>query len=381
MRFKSLSGKPETIIASGLEDPRHVAVDASGNILITDRGTAHQVKRFTSAGKLIGTIGKPGEPAIGPYDPLHLNNPSGVAVDSQGRMWVAEADNYPRRVSLWSAKGELVRAFYGPTEYGGGGVLDPQDRSRFFYKGLEFKLDWQTGTDQLVRVFCRPDPLLHGHYGNYSPDTPLYPLQSRAGTPARPTNAGRRYFTSCYTHNPTNGDDVAFLWLDGEKQARLVAGLGNAHSWPVLREAEFRSRWPQGSKPEEENPRPESLATFSWTDANNDGRPQPAEVQFINERSRGVTVMNDLSFVVAQFGDRMSALPPRSMPPACRGTTSRIRRASAPRADLSLRAVMRYMFPMLPLMQNMGPALPCTQPPSSRVWPTTMPGRSGTAAS
>ena len=43
-------------------------------------------------------IGKPGEPAIGPYDPRHLNNPSGIAVDSQGRVWVAEADYYPLRV-------------------------------------------------------------------------------------------------------------------------------------------------------------------------------------------------------------------------------------------------------------------------------------------
>ena len=105
MRFASLSAKPETIIASGLEDPRHLTVDAKGNVLITDRGASHQVKRFSSAGKLIDTIGRPGVPAVGPYDPLHLNTPSGVAVDSQGRVWVAEADNYPRRVSLWSAKG------------------------------------------------------------------------------------------------------------------------------------------------------------------------------------------------------------------------------------------------------------------------------------
>ena len=97
---------------------------------------------------------------------------------------------------------------------------------------------------------------------------------------------------------------MAFLWLDGEKQARLVAALGNAHAWLVLRDAEFRSLWPQGTTPEDENPKPESLATFAWTDANNDGRPQPAEVQFFKERSGGITVMNDLSFVVAQFGDK-----------------------------------------------------------------------------
>jgi hypothetical protein len=282
------------VIAQGLEDPRQVAVDANGDILITDRGASHQVKVFSPAGKLIRSIGKPGEPSLGAYDPLHLNNPNGLAVDTQGRVWVAEADNSPRRVSLWSNKGELVRAFYGPTEYGGGGTLDPMDSSRFYYKGLEFRLDWRTGTDQLVRIFSRPDPLLHAHNAYYSPDTPLYP----AGA------AGRRYFTSCYTHAPTNGDDVAFVWLDDNQQTRLVAALGNAHAWEVLREPEFRSLWPNGSKPEEDNPPPESCATFTWTDGNNDGRPQAAEVHLLKAHSRGVTVMNDLSYVVSQFGGR-----------------------------------------------------------------------------
>ncbi|QDU25552.1 NHL repeat protein [Anatilimnocola aggregata] len=300
VRFANFAARPETIVAGDLDDPRHVAVDGQGNLLITDRGTSHQVKKFTAAGKPSGYVGKPGAPAIGPYDPLHLNNPNGLAVDSQGRLWVAEADNFPRRVSLWSAAGKLVRAFYGPTEYGGGGVLDPRDETKFFYKGLEFKLDWQTGTDQLVRVFARPDQLLHAHYGHFSPDTPLYPPQQK----------GQRYFTSCYTHNPTSGDDVAFVWLDGDQQAKLVAAVGNAHSWPALRAVEFHSRWPERSKPADDNPKPEALATFAWSDANNDGHPQPAEVRFTSTRSRGVTVMNDLSFVIAQFGDLNVRLPP-----------------------------------------------------------------------
>ncbi len=308
VRFASLSVKPETVIASGLDDPRHVTVELDGNILIADRGASHQVKRFSPAGKLIDTFGKPGALAVGPYDPLHLNSPNGIAVDSQGRAWVAEADNYPRRVSLWSAKGELVRAFYGPTEYGGGGTLDPQDSSRFFYKGLEFKLDWQSGSDKLIRVFSRPDPLLEADYGYYSPDTPLYPAAQE----------GRRYFTSCFTHTPTNGDNIAFVWLDGAKQTQLVAALGNAHAWPVLREAAFRTDWPLGTKPEDENPQPDSHATFAWTDENNDGRPQPAEVQFLKERTSGVTVMNDLSVVVSQFGDKcvrfVAAMDAHGMP-------------------------------------------------------------------
>jgi streptogramin lyase len=113
-KAKCALGKPDIVIANGLEDPRHVITDPAGNFYISDRGAAHQVKVFSPTGKLARVIGKPGAPGVGPYDPLHLNNPNGLAFDSQGRLWIAEADNAPRRVSVWSSKGELVRAFYGP---------------------------------------------------------------------------------------------------------------------------------------------------------------------------------------------------------------------------------------------------------------------------
>jgi hypothetical protein len=60
VRFATLDAKPETIIANGLEDPRHVAVGAGSELFVSDRGMAHQVKVFSSAGKSVGTIGKPG---------------------------------------------------------------------------------------------------------------------------------------------------------------------------------------------------------------------------------------------------------------------------------------------------------------------------------
>ena len=296
----------EIVIATGLDDPRHVITDAAGNFLITDRGSSHQVKIFSPAGEPMRVIGKPGIPATGSYEPLHLNNPNGLALDSQGRLWIAEADNQPRRVSVWSPKGEFVRAFYGPTEYGGGGVLDPQDATRFFYKGLEFRLDWKRGSDELVRVFYRPDPLLEGHYGPYSPDTPLYPAAQK----------GTRYFTSCFTHTPTGGDHVKFIWRDGEKNARLVSALGSAHSWPILRTSEFRPLWPEGTKPEEENPSSAQLATFAWSDANDDSLPQPGEVHFAKISSRGVTVMNDLTCVIARHGEHAASFSPVSFTPA-----------------------------------------------------------------
>ncbi len=171
--------------------------------------------------------------------------------------------------------------------------------TRFYYKGMEFQLDWQTGTDSLVRVFARADPLLAAHYGPYSPDTPLYPAAQK----------GRRYFTSCYTHTPTNGDDVAFVWLDGDKASPAGGGPRQRPLLVRVARPEFRSRWPEGTEPAEDRPRPEAQAAFAWTDANHDGRPQPGEVQFVRASCGGVTVMNDLSVVVSRFDDQNVRFP------------------------------------------------------------------------
>jgi hypothetical protein len=298
LRFASPEGAAETIPLSGLEDPRHVALDAAGNFYITDRGHSHQVKVFSPAGKPLRAIGKGGEPATGDYEPLHMNSPNGLAIDSQGRGWVAEDDYHPKRVSLWSAEGELLRGFYGPGEYGGGGVLDSRDKTRFFYKGLEFRLDWQQGTDKLVRVYYRPSDLLAADFGPFSPDTPLYP----------PARSGERYFTSCYTHIPTNGDGASFVWHDEGSQVRLVAGLGSAHAWPLLKNEPFRALWPEGVNPLGD--RYQNAAAFSWSDRDGDGRPQPAEVKIVKGNCSGVTVMPDLSFVCARFDDKTVAFTP-----------------------------------------------------------------------
>ena len=124
---------------------------------ITDRGNHHQVLVFDAAGRPKSAIGKAGKPQAGPYDPLHMNNPNGVTLDSQGRLWVAETDYQPKRVSIWRPDGSFVRAFYGPGQYGGGGTLDGRNPTRFYYNAMEFRLDWKTGRDQLVNVYHRSD--------------------------------------------------------------------------------------------------------------------------------------------------------------------------------------------------------------------------------
>src|SRR5206468_3254596 len=141
---------PEVVVARGLQDPQQLALDARGNVYVSDRGDSHQVRVFAPDGRPLLRIGQPGAPRAGPYDPRNMNNPNGLTIDAQEHLWVAETDFQPKRVSVWTLDGKLVRAFYGPPEYGGGGTLDPRDRTRFYYRGMEFSLDWDRGGYRLV---------------------------------------------------------------------------------------------------------------------------------------------------------------------------------------------------------------------------------------
>ncbi len=93
---------PDVLVSEGLEDPQQIALDDKANLYISDRGESHQVKVFTAAGKPLRTIGAPGAPKAGPYDPNHMNNPNGLAIDSREHLWVAETDFQPKRVSVWT---------------------------------------------------------------------------------------------------------------------------------------------------------------------------------------------------------------------------------------------------------------------------------------
>ncbi len=302
-------GEPETLVpalrqgsspdASLLEAPCGLALDTAGNLYISDRGTSHQVKVFSPDGEFLRAIGKAGAPKAGPYDPLHMNHPAGLTIDSLNRLWVTENDFQPKRVSVWTLDGRFVRAFYGPSEYGGGGKLDPEDKTKFYYHGMEFRLDWEKGTDQLVRVFHRPGP-----NDLATPDG-----HTSSGFPEQPHDLnGRKYFSNDHNSNPTGGPGAATLWLMEDGIARPVAALGRGHEWSLLKTAPFRPLWPKNVDPNGDYWRNATL--FVWSDANGDHQAQTNEVTFQKEVVGSVTVAPDLSFVVSRVGSNAMRFPP-----------------------------------------------------------------------
>ena len=147
--------EPTVLISEGLEKPRTMVFNPQGTeLFVSDWGKSHQVKVFTPDGKPLRVIGKASDGnQLGLYDELKMQMPQGMAVDDRGQLWVVEAHHLPKRVSLWNATdGTYLRSHYGPPKYGGGGVIDPLDKTRMFYNDyfglMEFELDWKAGTSK-----------------------------------------------------------------------------------------------------------------------------------------------------------------------------------------------------------------------------------------
>ena len=81
-------------------NPTDVAVDADGNVYVTDSG-AYDIRKVTSAGVVTTLAGSPGNfgSADGTGNAARFYAPNGIAVDSVGNLYVTDADNTIRLVT------------------------------------------------------------------------------------------------------------------------------------------------------------------------------------------------------------------------------------------------------------------------------------------
>jgi len=143
-------------------EPRGMAVSDAGEIFISDNGPDQNIKVFSTAGKLVRTVGKKGgRPNHGAWDSSGVFEPYGIAIDATNQLWVAENDTTPRRISVWDApSGALRNELFGPTHYGAPGAsFDPQDLSRWIGEGVLWNVDFATQTAKPVStLFRKPGP-------------------------------------------------------------------------------------------------------------------------------------------------------------------------------------------------------------------------------
>jgi len=315
-------GDSETLVTVGLEDPCGLALDSSGTIYLTDWGQSHQVKVFDPQGKLLRTIGHAGIPKAGLYDRLHMNNPKNVTVDSNGRVWVAEENLVPKRISVWNTDGTLWKAFYGPDEYAGGGSIDPKDKTLFYYRDMQWKLDWEHGTSEPIAIYSPPVADTYSlHSGNWHwLDKPVY-------------YKDRLYLTDSFGGNvDAGGSGVTLLFQLRNGVAVPVAAVGRASAWPLLLgkafcaaagwgipEYDFGPLWPPNlANVLAHPPQPKDwwggfwnklqTADFVWNDLNGDGKVEPPEVTIIDgDYGPSFTLQDDLS-VISSYGVRIAPL-------------------------------------------------------------------------
>ncbi len=267
-----VDGKATPVIAAGLDAPVDLAVDAAGNLYVSQWGNSHCVAVFDPAGKPLRTIGKPGgRPAVGGYDPDGMILPRGIDIDPEGQLWVCEDDNYPRRVSVWhAATGKFVREFIGGTEYGAtkGGMIDPKRPDRAISLGVLYEISLgKEGYRPLATLWRQQNadqmfPLLGGLYAGWGHNIGFA------------EHAGQRYITT-----GGGGFVVIGKWNRDEtwQPCAAIGGVLDRSENPMILPPEKRW-WRHGLQPDFF--RKHAAENFVWTDLNDDGRVQEDEFQW-----------------------------------------------------------------------------------------------------
>ena len=270
-------GDGSTLISTNLVEAHSLTGDSAGNLYVADWGKLHQVKVFGADGKYKRVIGKPGGLQLGLYNKQRMHHPQGLTIDHKGRLWVAEADHLPKRISVWNAStGKFEMAKYGPPHYGGGGTIDPADPTRAFYAEfgglMEFELDWKTGTSRVKAITSRQD--LQG-FAN---------LPGENWWPERAVHVnGRTYLVGNFQGGLRGNTNTAVFLLDEKTGiARPVAYVGSDRWWPAVANNPAIKATMPGQK---------NQNFMTWSDLNNDGQTQPNEFkyrvfteQFINDK-------------------------------------------------------------------------------------------------
>jgi outer membrane protein assembly factor BamB len=157
-------------VITGLDGAAGVTADAEGRLYVSVQGKVQQVLLFTADGpstgsgqaKPAGAIGRPGgRPVLGAFVQDGVLNPVGLVVDKEGKLWVAEANGTPKRISVWQARagadkkeGAFLKEFFGPTHYGAsGGAINPRDPNVMAGEGCEWRIDPKTGRDVCLGTF------------------------------------------------------------------------------------------------------------------------------------------------------------------------------------------------------------------------------------
>jgi sugar lactone lactonase YvrE len=170
--------KHELTSPGDFSKPAGVAVDSEGNLYVADTWN-NRIQIFDADGHFVSTFGKAGD------GPGYFSRPKGVALDSDGHVWVA--DGLQDRVQVFTKEGQLLISFGGhgllPGQFQGlvGITIDKRDRvfTTEIYPGraqqFQYVTDAQADQEREKRAAAR-EKASNEHKQN--PDQPPTPIGS-----------------------------------------------------------------------------------------------------------------------------------------------------------------------------------------------------------
>ena len=181
--MRGVDGKFTDFGADHLDAPSGIALDTNGMIYVANCGALQNVSVFTAAGRFKRSIGrKGGRPVVGAYDPDGMRDPGGIAIDSQGKLWVPETYLPMKRTSVWDVNtGKLLHEFFGGCSYSPFAWIDPENSREAFFDNTIWTINLEKGTWYPKAIFYTQKSANAVNTGNGSFFSPFRVFTGRNG--------------------------------------------------------------------------------------------------------------------------------------------------------------------------------------------------------
>jgi hypothetical protein len=249
------NGRVQPLATRHLDAPQGVAIDADGQVYVSNGGRLQNVSVFAADGGYLRSIGTPGgRPRIGAFSAAGMLCPTALTIDSLGQLWVTESIDSPKRVSVWDTRqGRLLKDYYGDAAYSSFTWMDRERPTEIYCDGVLWTVDLQQKTWAPKTTLWRPsDRNSPGQYSFYGNGLRLFTAKN-----------GRQYGWAIDEHvgcmlSIREGDIMKpFLGFFWTYTAKRYIG------YPVAFDTKKYPEW----------------GTYIWVDANDDQIIQEAEVQ------------------------------------------------------------------------------------------------------
>ncbi len=167
-----------------------------------------------SSGRETRIIGERGNGYAGAWRKNRLVNPTALAFDSLGSLWIAESRYNPKRVSRWNAEtGVCEYEKVGSEKYGSPGVgMDEEDATRWIAHDTEWRYDPEKGIDEPIALL----------FNETIPQGERYDVPPRCSRTYRFARRGGKTYV-------IGNDGVTMIWeyLDSEMRLKPLAMFGS----------------------------------------------------------------------------------------------------------------------------------------------------------